>query len=474
MLLDLQEEDNSLIVSYFNKEGNVSFKTFDTSNIFNYVVCQDNSRNAEPLLKNWDGRSVRRNKGKSLSSHTITNLLDNLEQKDADDVFGYYFPKIYFFDIETEIVPGYTVSESSEQVPGKVLTISLVTPDQKAIVMGLKDLDSIAEQRIAENINERFKDYNANFTFEFKKFKSEYDMVYTFMKTVSKLPMLSGWYCIGFDWKYLVNRCRKLGIDPGISSPAGILTKQNLPYHVGLVDYKDLYMDWDRSIKIKENGKLETAGKQVLGIGKIDFDGDLMQLYENDYEKYVYYNAVDSVLVYFIDQILKTMQTTLTLSNICKISLYKASSPVAITESILSRNLLAENKVMAQDFDKPENKSTKYEGAFVKEPIKGKHIGVACFDYASLYPSLMRQFNISPDSFEGMTPLNIADDYREKNLGQKIVTASGATYTSGNSILKTVLGDLYSQRRSYKDEYFKFKTMIDEIEHKIKEKQNKI
>jgi DNA polymerase elongation subunit (family B) len=352
-----------------------------------------------------------------------------------------------------------------------VLTISLVTPEQKVIVMGLEPLSDKQISSISNRINKHFEKFDANWEFIYKKFNSEYDMVFTFMKMVSKLPMLSGWYCIDFDWQYLVNRCRRLQIDPSISSPTGKLTDKNkLPYHVGIIDYKDLYMNWDRSVGVKENGKLETAAKQVLGMGKIQYDMELQELYEKDPETYVFYNAVDSCLVYYIDKKLKTMNVVLTLSNICKMSVYKAGSPVAITESILARNLLKENKLMARDFNQgDENKKIgKYTGAFVKAPIVGKHRGVACFDYASLYPSIMRQFNISPDSFIEKISDNIKDAHREQTKGQQIVTSFGGVYSHEPSILKKVLTDLYSERKKYKKESWIYKMQADAIKQKLK------
>ena len=468
MLLDIEQGEDKLTISYFNKEGKVDFKEFDTSLISNWQVCADTDRYRDKQLINWDGRSVKKYKGKSLGKHSVTNFLENLPEDDAENIFGYNFPNIYFFDIETEVTEGFPKPELAEN---QVLTISLVTPDQKCIVMGLKDLTDPQIANIQKRINEHFKDFEGKFTFTYKKFASEYDMLFTFMKTVSKLPMLSGWYCIDFDWQYLINRCRRLQIDPSISSPTGRLTdKKKLPYHVGILDYKDLYMNWDRSISPKENGKLETAAKQVLGMGKIQYDGELQDLYNNDFETYVFYNAVDSGLVYYIDKKLKTMQVVLTLSNICKMSIYKVGSPVAITESILSRNLLKEGKIMARDFNQgDENKKTgKFTGAFVKAPIVGKHRGVACFDYASLYPSIMRQFNISPDSYIEKVPEIQKDALRKQVHGKKIVSSSGAVFSNEPSILKRVLTDLYTERKKYKKESWMYKMKADAIKQKLK------
>lgn len=469
MLLDLQQEEQSLIISYFNKEGKVEFITYNTSEIYNYSVCDESEKYKDRTFKNWDGRPVKRYKGRNINKHAITNFLENLPEEDSKKIFDYNFPKIYFFDIETEVLDGFPDVNDPQ---GVVQTISLVTPDEKIIVMGLKDLSPSEQAKIATRTNEHFKDFGANFEFIYKKFDSEYDLVYTFMSSVSKLPMLSGWYCVDFDWKYLVNRCKKLGIDPSISSPTRKLTdKTSLPYHVGLIDYKDLYMNWDRSIPVKENGKLETAGKQVLGMGKIQYNGELQDLYNNDFSTYVFYNAVDSALVYYIDKKLKSMQIILTLSNICKISIYKAGSPVAITESIIARNLLKENKLMGSDFNNNGNKkSGKYTGAFVKAPVVGKHRGVSCFDFASLYPSIMRQFNISPDSFIEKLPDNIKDEKRKELLGDKIVTSFGGVYNKEESILKRVLTDLYSERKKYKKESFRYKMLADAVKQKLKTK----
>lgn len=468
MLLDLEQEEKSLVISYFNKEGKVSFKTYDVSKENNWQVCSDTDKYRNKKFINWDGRPVKPYKGRGLSKHALTGFLENLPENESEEIFGYNFPSIYFFDIETEVTEGFPEPSKAEN---QVLTISLVTPDQKIVVMGLRDMDSSVQGSIANRVNEHFKKFDSNWEFTYKKFDSEYDMLYTFMSTVSKLPMLSGWYCIDFDWQYLVNRCRRLQIDPSISSPTRKLTdKTKLPFHVGIIDYKDLYMNWDRSISVKENGKLETAGKQVLGMGKIQYDGGLQELYENDFETYVFYNAVDSALVYYIDQKLKTMQVVLTLSNICKMSIYKAGSPVAITESIICRNLLKENKVMARDFnDTDENKKKgKYTGAFVKAPVVGKHTGVACFDYASLYPSIMRQFNISPDSYIEKLPSNQIDEKREQLHGSKIVTSYGGVYENKPSILKKVLTDLYSERKKYKKESFNYKMKADAVKQKLK------
>ncbi len=468
MLLDIEEVEGKLIVSYYNKEGKVDFKYYDTENMYNWQTCEPTDKRKDKNLINWDGRPIKKFKGKSINKHSLVSFLDSLSEEDSEEIFGYNFPKTYIFDIEVEMTENAKDSLDAVAAKNQVLTISLLTPDGKAVVMGTRDLDKKSQASVATKINDYFKKFDSNFEFTYKKFNSEYDMLYTFMQTVSKLPMLSGWYCIGYDWTYLVSRCKRIGIDPTIASPTGKLNRDGTPTHVGMIDYAELYMNWDRSVGIKENGKLGTASKQVLGLTKIAYDGNLQQLYNTDYEKYVYYNAVDSILVHYIDQKLKTMQIVLTLSNICKISLYKASSPVAITESFISRALRLEGKMMATTWSDNNKKVGQYVGAYVKTPITGKHRGVACFDYASLYPSIMRQFNISPDVFIEKISKNQIDEKRKQFLNKRIITSNGCMYNSEEpSILNKVLTDLYAKRKEYKKKSFEYKMMVAACEEKL-------
>jgi DNA polymerase elongation subunit (family B) len=465
MLLDIELLDDSVTFSYYNEKGDVELKTYDTSQFPVWYACEDDDKRKSKHYTNWDGKSIKPQFGKKLSKHGITEFIENLPKEDSDKIFGYNFPKTFFFDIEVEVKDGFPEADRADT---KILTISIVAPGGKIIVLGLCDFTAKQQEDVKKSVNKYFEKFGIDWEFKYIKYNTEYDMVYTFVTTfMRKFPMLSGWNCIKFDWKYIVNRCKRLQIDISESSPTGALTRDGLPYHVGIVDYMDLYSNWDRSISIKENNQLNTAAVQAIGIGKIKYDGSLQQLYEEDYQKYIYYNAVDSALVYLMDQKLKTMQVVLTLSNICKISIYKAGSPVAITESLISRNLLLDNKIMAiRPFQKEKEKDEQYTGAFVKAPVVGKHRAVACFDFASLYPSIMRQFNISPDSF-----VKKLKDDKDHGYDTDIynVTSTGAVYEKHPSILKKVLTDLYGKRREYKKKMFEYKIELEKISEKLKQ-----
>ena len=270
-----------------------------------------------------------------------------------------------------------------------------------------------------------------------------------------KFPMMTGWNFINYDWQYIVNRCKRLQIDISDAAKTGAVDRvDGRPLHMGILDYMQLYDKYDRSVKVKESNTLDYVSGQIVGLKKIKYNGGLQELYEKDFRKYIYYNIVDSCLVYYIDQKIKAMDVLLTLANITQMPLYKAASPVAMTEALMARKLREQNKIIATEKRDDNRKDGTYAGAFVKEPLVGFYSGVSAFDFASLYPSIMRQFNISPDSFVEKVEKHDIDKKRENK--DYIVCENGAVYTTEDSVLKRILTDLYGQRKEYKAKSFEY------------------
>lgn len=466
MLLDIEQRGKELIVSYYNKEGNTAFKNYSLSTVSNWAVCNSRDKGKSSDFTNWDGRPVRLAQSKAFDKYSLIQFLENLPEEESYEIFEYCLPKIYFVDIEVEVTDSFPEPERAEN---PVTTIAIVTPTGQSIVLATKDLKRENQSEIQDSINDYFIDEDISFDFVFKVFASEYDMLYTFFHVfVKKFPMMTGWNFINFDWKYLVNRATKLSIDVSISSPTGATWgKDKIPFHVGIMDYLELYRKWDRSVDIKENFTLDSVSETVVGYKKIKYSGSLQDLYEKDYQKYVYYNVVDTCLVYLIHNKIKTMEIALTIANLCRISIYKAASPVAVTESLLCRKFLDKGLVMAKDWEAPTNKvNGQYAGAYVKQPEIGMHRGVACFDFASLYPSIMRQLNVSPDSF--IKKVSPTEGEKEK-AEDRMVSVTGAVYKKEDSILKNILTDLYNQRKTYKKKFFEMEIKADDLRKKIKE-----
>jgi DNA polymerase elongation subunit (family B) len=465
MILDIEQREKDIIISYYNDKGEVAFKQYPITSFQNWYVCDDKDKGASKEYKNWDGRSVKLGYGRQYNKFSILYFLDSLSERDKAELTAYNMPKTYFVDIETEIVDGFP---KAEEAKSRILSFSIITPDRKAIVLGLEDIDSDNIKKIQDDTNEYFKDFDMDWEFKYHKFKSEYDMVYTFlMKFLPKFPMMTGWNFINYDWQYIVNRCKRLQIDISEVSMTGSVDKtDSRPLHIGILDYMQLYDKYDRSVKVKESNSLDYVSSQVLKVNKIKFTGSLQDLYRDNFVKYIYYNVVDSVLVYYIDQKLKSMEVLLTLANITNMPLYKASSPVAVTEAIMARKLAEQGMRIGSEEKNDSQKDTQYAGAFVKEPILGYYEGVSAFDFASLYPSIMRQFNISPDAYiEKISKGEIAERRKDTEV---IVCDNGVVYNTEDSILRKILSDLYQQRKDYKTTSYEYYTKANHFKKMLK------
>lgn len=461
MLLDIEQKDQEVIVSYYNKEGKVAFKRYPVSQFENWVVTEEKDKWKDNNFKNWDGRPLKRQRSKSFNKFSLVYFMDSLPESDREEIFAFNIPRTYFVDIETEILDGFP---RAEEAKSRILTFSIITPERKAIVLGLDDLTSDQIKKIEDDTLKHFKKYDQDWEFSYYKFKDEYNMLYTFLhKFLPKFPMMTGWNFINYDWQYIVNRCKRLQIDlTEVAVTKALDNTDSRPLHMGILDYMQLYDKYDRSVKVKESNKLDFVASQVLDVAKIKYTGGLQDLYENDFQKYVYYNVVDSILVYYIDQKLKSMEVLLTLATITQMPLYKAASPVAVTEALMTRKLAESNHKIGVDYAREEGKKDgQYAGAFVKQPIVGYYTGVSAFDFASLYPSVMRQFNISPDAYVDLIPKDQIEE-RRKNPDE-IVCENGVVYSKKDSILKKILSDLYAQRQDYKKTSYEYYEKAHEL-----------
>jgi DNA polymerase elongation subunit (family B) len=464
MLLDIEQRKNEVIVSYYNTEGEVAFKRYPIDEFQNWYVCDDKDRAKHPTYKNWDDKSVKLGGSRNFNKFSLVYFMDSLPEKDRAEIHAYNMPKTYFVDIETEIVDGFP---KPEEAKSRILTFSIITPNKQAIVLGLEDLSDDKIKKVEDDNNEYFKDFGDEWSFKYIKFKSEYDMVYTFVhKFMPKFAMMTGWNFINYDWQYIVNRCKRLQIDIKDSAKTKEVDQtDSRPLHMGILDYMQLYDKYDRSVKVKESNRLDYVAGEVLKVQKIKFSGSFNELYQKDFTKFVYYNVVDSLLVYYIDQKLRSMEVLLTLANITQMPLYKAASPVAVTEALLARTLATRGQRIGTEPREDNKKEEQYAGAFVKDPIAGYHKGVSAFDFASLYPSIMRQFNISPDAFIEKVEVDKIKERREdKNV---IVCENGVVYKTETSILKEILNDLYSKRQQYKSTSYKLSTKAMEAREKL-------
>jgi DNA polymerase elongation subunit (family B) len=459
MILDIENNDGELIISYYDKEGKSRIKRFDTSNAENWTLCSASDTKRVREFANWDGKPVKKVKERKLNKWSIYEFINNLPAEDKDQITALNFPRIQSVDIETEVIDSFPAPEIAKE---RITTIAIATEDNSTLVLGWKKISKEQEKEIFDKHQEYLKNFG-DWTFKYVCFEDEYNMMYTFInKILPSCSLIIGWNYMSFDWKYIFNRCKRLGIDVSLASPTRRLNgNDNIPMHIGMIDYLDIYRRWDRTVAIKESNTLDFVSNAVLGTTKIKYNGTLQELYELDYDKYILYNAIDAALVCLIHKKLKTLNSVLSVSNLTNLPMYKASSAVNLTEALLWKGYYDRNAVIADR--KVETPRGSYEGAYVKEPEPGMFRAVTCFDYASLYPSIMRQFNVSPESFI-MKVNDPTKNEKYKEDPNFIASVTGAVYDNKEvSVLKEILTNLYAERKINKTKHLEIERKFSKL-----------
>jgi DNA polymerase elongation subunit (family B) len=460
-MIDIEQLEDRLRISHFGKDGKVKFRDIAIPRTEKYRWEPAGTERKDPFYLSWDNKPVKKSRANWLSRFRIEEFLSSLGEEHLKEVYEFNNPEIWFCDIEVEV-------EDEFPDPALALTpvtaVALVNSRGSTHVLGTKPLSPQQIQNIEKRYREHLKEYDPHASFEYIYFQSEHEMLETlFSKWFREAPLVTGWNFVNFDWKFLINRAKRIGVDATTCSPSRNLKGEEcLPQHKIVVDYLDLYKKWDRVVKIKENFKLDTVAKAALGIEKIKYSGSLQDLYRNDFETYIFYNAVDTYLVYLLDKKIKTMQTFLMLANVTRVEAQKAFSPIWMTESILIREFYKRKRVVAEV--KKGNKDHSFEGAYVKDPRKGLFENLATFDFASLYPSTMRQWNISPETYMGKG-ISVPEGK------EWITTASGAVFdNSYDSVMRTVLSTFYSKRKESKSKAFQIEKEIDALKKILRDK----
>ena len=298
MIIDYEYLNGRLILSYINKKGNMEFKNYTWPNPMEWKTCSDKDPNKSLTHHTWDNKPVKQEQVRYPNRYTIYEHLKFLPEAERNDIFAYNEPNITFCDIEVEITDGFPEAHIANN---KVTAICLIKKN-KVLLMGIKPFSDKQIEKMQNDMNEYFKSFNTVYTIDWLYCDSEYEMLSLFFNDyITKIPVITGWNFVGYDWVYLVTRARKLGINPNVASPTNKLIKpwkkiipnkkptfEELPIHRLVLDYMDIFDKWDQSIKIKENNSLDFISGKVLGVKKLEYEGNLKDLYDLLHELYYY------------------------------------------------------------------------------------------------------------------------------------------------------------------------------------------
>ena len=353
--------------------------------------------------------------------------------------------KIYTIDIEVACENGFPDVEASQE---EMLCISIKDlATGKFITWGTREAKVESEYRV---------------------FWTEQEMLEDFVKWwCSNTPdIITGWNCNLYDIPYICRRIERVLGDKWQKSLSPwnkvnmrevyIQGRRNLAYDilgVSILDYLDLYRKF--TYTNQESYRLEHIATVELGEGKLDHSEfeNFKDFYTEHWQKFVEYNLKDVDLVHRLEKKMKLLELAVTMAYDAKVNFEDVYSQVRTWDTLIY-NYLKERKICVPPRQESK-KDDKYAGAYVKEPVPGLYDWVVSFDLNSLYPHLIMEYNISPET---LVPTRYPSISVDKILNDEItidseycVAANGAQYRKDiHGFLPQMMQKIYDERKIYK------------------------
>ena len=303
---------------------------------------------------------------------------------------------------------------------------------------------------------------------EYRLFDTESGMLEDFLKWwVSETPdVITGWNCNLYDIPYICRRLERVlgekwkkSLSPWnrvLDREIVIRGRKQLAYDIAgvtVLDYLDLYQKFTYSAQ--ESYRLDHIANVELGENKLDHSEyeNFKAFYTNDWQKFVEYNIHDVELVDQLEGKMKLIELALSLAYDAKVNLSDVYSQVRMWDTLIYNDLKKRNIVVPPK--KGERKNEQYAGAYVKEPKPGMYDWVVSFDLNSLYPHLIMQYNISPETLvERRHPSASVEGLLSREVqvtGDFAVCANGAQYRRDiHGFLPEIMQRIYDERTIYK------------------------
>ena len=446
-------------------------------------------------------KSKKKSKYKTLSGDaveainpgTVRDCRDFYKKYEDVEGFEIYGNDRYIYQYISEKYP-------EDEVRFDISKIKLVTLDiEVASEQGFPDVESCTEEILAISIQEYttkqiitwgvkpFNNKQSNVTYH--HCPSEYELLSHFINywMVDVPDVITGWNIQLYDIPYI---CRRLERVLGEKlkkrmSPWGLVSegeihlmgRTHITFDIGGVtqlDYLDLYKKF--TYKAQESYRLDYIAEVELGQKKLDhseFD-TFKDFYTKGWQKFIEYNIVDVELVDRLEDKMKLIELALTMAYDAKVNYNDVFYQVRMWDTIIYNYLKKRNIVIP-----PKNrtaKGEKYAGAYVKEPVPGKYDWVVSFDLNSLYPHLIMQYNISPETLRETRHPSASV---ERFLNQEVeITEDYATCANGAQYRKDVRGFLpelmdkmYSERVIFKKKMIQAKKDYEKTPSKALEKE---
>ena len=382
--------------------------------------------------------------------------------------------------------------------------IKLTTIDiEVASENGFPDVENAAEEILLITLQDyntkqirtwgqgKFNNNQSNVSY--RAFSDEYsllnDFIHWWMMEDNTPEVVTGWNSELYDIPYLVRRLDRILGEKLMKrmSPWGLVTedevyisgRKHISYDIGGIsqlDYIKLYKKF--TYKTQESYRLDYIAEVELGQKKLDhseFD-TFKDFYTKGWQKFVEYNIIDVELVDRLEDKMKLIELALTMAYDGKVNYEDVFSQVRMWDTIIY-NYLKKRNIAIPPKEKTD-KDSKYAGAYVKEPIPGKYDWVVNFDLNSLYPHLIMQFNVSPETLvEERHPSVTVDKILNQELTFEMykdyaVCPNGAMYRKDiRGFLPELMEKMYNDRVIFKEKMIAAKKQYEKKKTKELEKE---
>ena len=365
---------------------------------------------------------------------------------------------VAIIDIETAYEDGFSDCTVAQN---KILSIAFKSSrDKHFIAWGTKSFDpTISPYKV-----------------DYRQFLDEESMILDFVKYWSEPEntpdVITGWNTEYFDIPYLVNRIARLfGIAVAQRlSPWNRIEERKTTikgneqtsydlYGIASLDYLELFKKFTVSTYgAQETYKLDYIAGVVLDDAKVDYsdEGTLQKLHDTNFQKFLDYNIKDCDIIMRMDGKLKLLDLVYTIAYMGGANYSDTLGTTAIWDAIIYRRIMSDRIVPTPN---PKDVgAVEFAGGYVKDVQVGRHDWVMSFDLNSLYPSIIMQNNMSPETLvegvtvHGLSPeILLADQHIDMPEGDYAVTASGVCFRKDKrGVLPLIISELYAKRVEYK------------------------
>jgi|TARA_R110000851_G_scaffold57363_3_gene133613 DNA polymerase elongation subunit (family B) len=295
------------------------------------------------------------------------------------------------------------------------------------------------------------------------------DQFLTYWQHHGAPDIVTGWNSKQFDIPYLVNRTRKVIGEESTKrySPWGVVSSRTVRGKMGMkdvdtydlmgiaqLDYYDLFRKFTyNTLGQQESYRLDHIAHVVLGERKLSYEehGNLHTLYKEDHQKFIDYNIRDVELVDMFEEKLGLITLAMTMAYRGGCNYEEVFGTTTIWDTIIYRILNLQKIAVPAKTEKPKGD---FAGGYVKDPQVGSHDWVTSFDLNSLYPMIIVQYNMSPETVvDGLVDTDVPRMMAgvTNTSGPYAIAPSGVRFTKEKEgIIPSVIRQYYAERKQIK------------------------